>query len=430
MFLYKLARKANAQLKKYKKQQNGKLLSPVRRIEFVHPPAQGRYVAMTFDDGPSALPPSHSQGDRGLTDTLLDILKEYGAAGTFDVIGDTSQNYPDKPGNPGDFTWSGVHYDHYPQYEMDHLAGAMNQPDLVRRILAEGHEISNHGYTHRLFGPMRAVYGERHHFQSLEEVVADLQKLHHYLEQDFGYTMKLSRPPHYIDNIPKGGSSYDAYRVMGYHYMAASFDGDGWMPNPTYEEDVQKMIDPLRRALEEDINALNGKIIFQKDGCNMMLRTPVADGLGKQLELLKQAGYQVIPVSQLMALSPFEDLDPESPCFPYVQQLLRKGKVIGYKNNTFHGERPTTADECYLMLCDPALLRQPKPMGYADFVRIARESQPSLQLPSRKLGNALLNLAMKQGIDVTEQGLKDVDRPLRRDVMEILAKLSQKEGAL
>ena len=430
MFLYKMARKVNAQLKKYRKQQNGKLLSPVRRIEFVHPPAQGRYVAMTFDDGPSALPPSPGGGDKGLTDTLLDILKEYGATATFDVIGDTSQNYPDEPGKPGDFTWSGVHYDHYPQFEMDHLAGAVNQPELVRRILAEGHEISNHGYAHRLFGPMRAVYGERHHFQNLSEVVDDLQKLHSYLQKEFGYTMRLSRPPHYIDNIPGGGSSYDAYRVLGYHYMAASFDGDGWMPNPTYQEDVDKMITPLRQALDQDENALNGKIIFQKDGCNMMLRTPVADGLAAQLKLLNDAGYQVVPVSRLMELSPFEDLDPRSPEFPYVQQLLARDRVIGYRNNTFHGERPVTADECYLMLCDPALLRLPRPMTYQDLVQVARQSLPGLSIPDTGVGNALLDLAMRHGLDVEERGLKDVSRPLRRDVMEVLAKFTLKKDTI
>lgn len=44
MFLYNIARKANAQIKKYKKMQNGKYLSPCRRIEFVNPPAEGKFV--------------------------------------------------------------------------------------------------------------------------------------------------------------------------------------------------------------------------------------------------------------------------------------------------------------------------------------------------------------------------------------------------
>ncbi|MEG1577429.1 MAG: polysaccharide deacetylase family protein, partial [Oscillospiraceae bacterium] len=87
MFLYSLARKVNGQLKKYKRAQAGKKLSPVRRIEFVAPPVGGRFCAMTFDDGPCAQPPKPWEDGRGLTEVLLDTLKEYGAKGTFDVIG-------------------------------------------------------------------------------------------------------------------------------------------------------------------------------------------------------------------------------------------------------------------------------------------------------------------------------------------------------
>ena len=63
------------------------------------------YVAMTFDDGP------HPQN----TPRLLDILRTRNIKATFYVIGRNVDRYP----------------------------------HIVRRIVAEGHEIGNHTYTHR-----------------------------------------------------------------------------------------------------------------------------------------------------------------------------------------------------------------------------------------------------------------------------------------
>ena len=84
MFLYNLARKANAKVKQHKKAQAGKVLSPVRRIERVYPPEGGRFVAMTFDDGPCAH--SFSGRKQGLTGSLLASLREVNATASFDVI--------------------------------------------------------------------------------------------------------------------------------------------------------------------------------------------------------------------------------------------------------------------------------------------------------------------------------------------------------
>ena len=60
---------------------------------------------MTFDDGP------HPQN----TPRLLDMLRDRNIKATFYVIGRSVENYP----------------------------------QIVRRIVAEGHEIGNHSYTHR-----------------------------------------------------------------------------------------------------------------------------------------------------------------------------------------------------------------------------------------------------------------------------------------
>lgn len=425
MVLYNLARKVNSQIKKYKKRQSGKYLSPVRRIEFVSPPCEGRFVAMTFDDGPTTLPTT-SNPDVGLTESILDTLAKYNAKGTFDVIGTTAENYPDVSGRAGDFTWSGVHFDHYPRYGEDTSAGAVNCPDLIRRILSEGHEITSHTYSHKLFGPMRAVYGERTHYTRLEQVVHDLKRLDTHMLENFSYKMQLSRPPHYIDRIPDGATSYDAYRIMGYNYLAASFDGAGWQPLETYDREVSAMVDPLRRALEANPDSLNGKIIFQKDGCNMNLHTPVSDGLDAQLQLLTKYGYKVIAVSELLDLSPFEDLPNDHAEMPYIRQLLQAHHVIGYRNNTFAPDRYITADEFRIMCADPSLFRENRVMTYKDLSRIARNYMESKNIRLENAGgNELLRIAKENGIHTDESKLKDKKNIKRIDAVELIAALSE-----
>ena len=104
-------------------------VSYTRRIERVK--TRERVVAMTFDDGPMDLPSSPDKFDgKALTDILLDTLGEYGAQGTFDVVGDTSENYPDTAGKSGQADWGGVRYDHYPDINQDERGGAVHNQRL------------------------------------------------------------------------------------------------------------------------------------------------------------------------------------------------------------------------------------------------------------------------------------------------------------
>lgn len=65
----------------------------------------------------------------------------------------------------------------------------------------------------------------RDHFHGLDQVVSDLTRLHTLLKETYGYEMTMARPPHYVDKIEGGFTSYDAYDQMGYLYLAAAFDG-------------------------------------------------------------------------------------------------------------------------------------------------------------------------------------------------------------
>ena len=419
LVLYNFARDLNHKRKKILWEQRGKQLSSVRRIERVHPVAGRRLVAMTFDDGPCAK--DFMDNGKGLTASILDILARYGAKGTFNIIGTTAGNYPDQAGGQGTVNFGGIRYDHYPCFGEDSLAGAVNQPELVQRILVEGHEITNHSYSHRLFGPKKVLYGSRQPLQSMDEVLEDLEKLHRYVEKNYNYVMKLSRPPHYVDRVTGGGDAYDACRLMGYQYLAASFDGGGWQPCQSYDEEVRRMLEPMQRLLAENPDALNGQIIFQKDGCSMSLRTPVIDALPRQLELLQRYGYEVVSVSELLKASPFLDLAPESPSMDAIRELLESGHIVGYQNNTFHPERPLTRKELLLMLASPEQIQKDRIYSESKLVRRVAQIIPVKSVS----GNELLALASAWDVELDQQLFRDRPNVSREAAMPLIAGMAR-----
>ncbi len=324
-------------------------LSPVRRIERIR--TDRRICAMTFDDGPMALPPApDAHGGKPLTLVLLETLEEHGGKGTFDVVGDTSGNYPDTAGAQGTASWGGVAYDHYPDFEKDAFGGAVNCPELIERILSGGHQITNHTYSHILFGRKALVYGSRQPLGSLEEAAEDCKKLDDLLRRGYGYQMGYMRPPHYVDAIEGGFSAYDVCALMGYQYLAASFDGAGWLPLKRYSQEVAATWKPIEDALNLDPNALCGQIIFQKDGYNMARRTPIADGLEKALGVLDRHGYKVVTVQELMDESPFEDVGRGDRLFPAAKKVLDAGGTIVFRNNKIMPDTMLTRGALIMML--------------------------------------------------------------------------------
>ncbi len=327
------------------------LISYVRRIERVK--TSEKLCAMTFDDGPMDLPCAPDRfGSEALTDVLLDILKEFDAKGVFDVVGDTSENYPDVYGPAGSPTWGGTAFDHYPEFGEDQHGGAKNCPRLISRILSEGHQITNHGYRHIIFGKKPFVYGKRQFQGNLTDVVADLKRLDSLLTEKHGYSMSMTRPPHYVDRIDDSFTAYDACALMNYQYLAASFDGQGWLPAKTGDRqamEVQEMTEPVRKALAGDESFFCGQIIFQKDGYNMALRTPVAFGLREHLRMLTEAGYRVVTVSELLAHSPFADIGPEDPDFEQFREL-QKARAVAYSDNTLRPQDKMTRGELAMLL--------------------------------------------------------------------------------
>ena len=126
-WIVKLGKKGKKIVKKIITPAEKHYVGYTRRIERVK--TGERICAMTFDDGPMGLPASPDRFEgKTLTDVLLDTLAQYGAKGSFDVIGDTSENYPDEAGKLGSAAWGGVKFDHYPDIHCDdkgcrHLEG-------------------------------------------------------------------------------------------------------------------------------------------------------------------------------------------------------------------------------------------------------------------------------------------------------------------
>ncbi|MDR0838674.1 MAG: polysaccharide deacetylase family protein [Oscillospiraceae bacterium] len=351
-------RKINRRIKYIRKERNGLIITPSRRIERVAPMGE-RVVAMTFDDGPMKLPsePDVANG-AGLTEHLLSVLRDFGARGTFDVVGSTAENYPDTSGEVGAQYVFGKKYDHYAAFGLDDMAGAEACQELIRRIDREGHELTNHTYRHMIYGKSRAMYASRVTTGGLDEAVADLRRLHDLIFKLTKYEMRFTRPPHYVDKMPDGHTSFDACEAMGYHYLAASFDGGGYLPSTgDYDRDVEVMTRPLRDALESDPNCMVGQIIFQKDGYNMSKQTPIASALRLHLELLEKYGYRVITVSELLARSPFEDVRPADDCFEAARELDRAGFALGFRNNRFYPEREMTKSELPIVFALPGDVR-------------------------------------------------------------------------
>ena len=352
--LVKIGKKGKKILKKFTGSSEVRRVSYTRRIERIK--TDRRIVAMTFDDGPMDVPANPDLfGGRSLTDVILDTLEEFGAKGTFDVIGDTSMNYPDEAGKEGSASWGGIKYDHYPDIHKDSSGGAVHNDRLIRRIIDGGHQITNHGYRHVLFGKKPFVYGKRYFLGSYDDAVADLERLHTFMKDKYGYEMTMARPPHYVDRVEDGLTAYDVYDRMGYLYMAASFDGAGWLPSTesdprrAYDAEVRAMTEPLKAALESDHDFFCGQIIFQKDGYNMARRTPVASGLREHLRLLTEYGYKVVTVAELLEESPFADVGRDDPDFEKFAKAAATRAIV-FSDNTLRPDQPMTAGELAMLI--------------------------------------------------------------------------------
>lgn len=176
--------------------------------DFIGPETEN-VIWLTFDEG----------YENGYTESILNTLKEKNCPAVFFVTG---------------------------QY-------ASENPELMKRMIAEGHAVGNHSWSHPAKG-MPSL--------SVEDQKADLTKLHNYIREQYQYDMTLFR-------FPAGIFSEQSMAVaqsMGYRSLFWSFAYADWDPNkqPDKDQTLKKLCDRLHPGslyLLHAVSATNAEIL-------------------------------------------------------------------------------------------------------------------------------------------------------------------------
>ena len=197
-------------------------------ISFSRVLVSGNYIAMTFDDGP------HPQN----TPRLLDMLRARNIKATFYVVGQCVDLYP----------------------------------QVVRRTVAEGHEIGNHSNTHRLLSKL-----------SDAEILADLRRCHGAIGRASGVQPRTMRPPY-------GGLLQRQRELVhaefGYPIILWSVDPFDWK-RPGSSVVTSRILG----------GASAGGIVLAHD-----LHSQTVDAMPATLDGLLRRGFKFVTVSQLLAM--------------------------------------------------------------------------------------------------------------------------------
>jgi cellulose synthase/poly-beta-1,6-N-acetylglucosamine synthase-like glycosyltransferase/peptidoglycan/xylan/chitin deacetylase (PgdA/CDA1 family)/spore germination protein YaaH len=202
-------------------------------------------VALTFDDGP----------DPRWTPAILDILKQEGVPATFFVIGKNGQAYP----------------------------------DLLRRIVNEGHELGNHTFTHPNLGEIPT---------SLSEL--ELNATQRLIESETGRSTVLFRPPYFGDaeaDKPQEVEPAFLAQQLGYLMIGVRIDPDDWRL-PVRAEDI---VDRTMERLEDNNPETRGQIVLLHDSGGDRAATIAA--LPELIRQVRARGFRFVAVSDLAGLT-------------------------------------------------------------------------------------------------------------------------------
>lgn len=190
---------------------------------------EGPYIAMTFDDGPSP----------ETTPRLLDILKQRNIKATFFMIGQNAER----------------------------------NPTIVKRILAEGHEIGNHSWTH----PQLSKLAD-------DRVTEEINKTQNAIKDASGYTPVLMRPPY---GAITARQKEWIEKQFGLSVIIWSVDPFDWKR-------------PGASVIEQRIlaGARPGAIVLSHD-----IHKQTVDAMPATLDALAAKGFKFVTVSQLIAMN-------------------------------------------------------------------------------------------------------------------------------
>ena len=189
----------------------------------------GPYIAMTFDDGPSAK----------LTPQLLDILKARNMHVTFFVLGEMVKQHP----------------------------------EIVKRAIAEGHEVGNHSYDHPQLSKL-----------SDEAVRSQLDRTKELITAATGKPLIYMRPPYGALTKEQRKWIHDD---LGYQIILWDVDPLDWKrPGPSVVED---------RILQ---GTRSGSIILSHD-----IHPGTVEAMPDTFDKLLAKGFKFVTVSELIAMN-------------------------------------------------------------------------------------------------------------------------------
>ena len=242
------------------------------KISFSSCTVEGKEIAITFDDGP------HKTN----TPQLLDILKQRGIRATFFVVGQNATEYP----------------------------------DILKRIVAEGHELANHSYTHPVLASM-----------SQSAVHEQLDKTHQAVLKATGVSMKLLRPPYGALSEPQRRTVNSEF---GYKVILWSVDPLDW-----------KVRDAARVQNEIVSHTQAGSIVLAHD-----IHKSTVDAMPETLDKLTEKGFKFVTVSELLALdrpaAPKPAADPSAAPAPASKPTSQPKKEEKKTFSIFKSSKPAT----------------------------------------------------------------------------------------
>ncbi len=188
-------------------------------------------IALTFDDGP----------DEGATAAVLDILLRYRVRASFFLVG----------------------------------SKVRRAPELVRRILAEGHTVANHTYSHRALFPLSSGRAVRDELERCAEAIGEA----------CGKRPRLFRPPFGVTNPIIGKVVRDmGLECIGWSVRSLDTLSAG-MPG--------RVLGRVRRRLHP------GAVVLLHDRCAVSLLEQLI------LDIFRE-GYEIVPLDTLFSIQAYE----------------------------------------------------------------------------------------------------------------------------
>lgn len=186
-------------------------------------PKDKKYIALSFDDGP--LPKT--------TPKILNALKKRNVVATFCVVGIQLIDYP----------------------------------NILKEAIANGNEISNHTYNHKLWRKLKS-----------SEIIDQIEKTNSLIKKISGYVCNTVRPPY-------GIYTESSLNIAKYPLILWSVDPEDWKYKNT-SLIINKVVSSAR----------DGDIVILHD-----IHPATADAVGPIVDALKAKGFAFVTVSEMVA---------------------------------------------------------------------------------------------------------------------------------